>query len=81
MGHGDFAIVSRRHGGEVVAEGGSLEEALARFNGHDPGRDIGFVVVEYHKYREIPLFECSSAEETRRKIRAKIGEARGRQLR
>jgi len=74
MAHGDFAIVSQRHGGEVVAEGHSLEQVLAEFNGHSPHRDLGFVVVEYHKYKEIPMFECSSADETRRKIEAKIGE-------
>jgi len=70
----DFEIISQNPTNTVVAQGHSLEETLIEFNKYDPQHEFGFLVVEYHNYRKIPLFECSTADETRIKICEKIGQ-------
>lgn len=77
MAHGDFAVMKKRTG-EEVARGGSLEAALSELEAYEPRDDFSFMVVEYHNYKEIPLFVCSSKTETERKLRAKIGRIGGR---
>jgi len=74
MRNKDFEIISQNPANTVVAQGHTLEETLIEFDKYDPQHDFGFIVVEYYNYRKIPLFECSTADETRIKICEKIGQ-------